>query len=72
MPLGALVMDLNGLIMVSDTATCVWELPAQERTLDEVAPAVAEHFDVIPGGAASNVQPFVDEIVKIAQLEQST
>ena len=40
-PLGARVMDLNGLITLNNTAACVWELLAQERTLDELTAAVA-------------------------------
>ena len=28
-PLGARMMDLNGLITLNDTAACVWELLAQ-------------------------------------------
>ncbi len=68
-PLGAQVMDLNGLITLNDTAACVWELLAQERTADELTAAVAERFDVTPERARVDVQTFVDEIAKMGVIE---
>ena len=68
-PLGAQVMDLNGLITLNDTAACVWELLAQERTADELTAAVAERFDVTPERAHADVQTFVDEIAKMGVIE---
>ena len=68
-PLGARMMDLNGLITLNDTAACVWELLAQERTLAELASAVAERFDVTPKLARDDVQTFMDEIAKMGLLE---
>ena len=68
-PLGAQVMDLNGLITLNDTAACVWELLAQERSLDELTAAVAERFDVTPERARADAQTFVDEITRLGLLE---
>ena len=68
-PLGAQVMDLNGLFTLNDTAACVWELLAEERTLAELASAVAERFDVTPEIARADVQTFVDEIARMGLLE---
>ncbi len=68
-PLGAQVMDLNGLITLNDTAACVWELLAEERSLDELAAAVAEWFDVAAEIARADVQTFVDEITRLGLLE---
>jgi len=68
-PLGAQVMDLNGLITLNDTAACVWELLAQERSLDELTAAVAERFDVAAEIACADVQTFVDEITRLGLLE---
>ena len=69
-PLGAQVMDLNGLITLSDTAAWVWELLAEERSLDELTAAVAERFDVAAATARADVQTFLDEIAKMGLLEQ--
>ena len=68
-PLGAQVMDMNGIITLNDTGACVWELLAQERTLDELASAVAERFDVTPERARADVQTFLDEIAKMEMIE---
>jgi hypothetical protein len=68
-PLGAQVMDLNGLNTLNNTAACAWELLAEERTLDELAAAVAERFDVAAEIARADVQTFVDEIAKMGLLE---
>jgi conjugal transfer/entry exclusion protein len=68
-PLGAQVMDLNGLITLNDTAACVWELLAQERTADELTAAVAERFDVTPERARADVRTFVDKIAKMGVIE---
>ncbi len=68
-PLGAKVMDLNGLITLNGTAACVWELLAAERSLDELSAAVAERFDVDPERACADLRIFVDEIARIGLLE---
>lgn len=47
----------------------MWELLAQERTLAELASAVAERFDVTPELARDDVQTFMDEIAKMGLLE---
>jgi hypothetical protein len=68
-PLGAQVMDLNGLITLNDTVAGAWELPAEERSLDELTAAVAERFDVAAEIARADVQTFVDEITRLGLLE---
>lgn len=69
LPLGAQVMDMNGLVTLNDTAGFVWELLAHERSLDELTTAVAERFDVIPERAHADVRAFVDEITRLGLLE---
>ena len=69
-PIGSQVMDMNGLVTLNDTAACVWELLAEDRTLDELAAAVAEQFDVEPERARADVQVFIDEITRMGLLEQ--
>lgn len=69
-PIGSQVMDMNGLVTLNDTAACVWELLAEDRTVDELAAAVAEQFDVAPERARADVQVFIDEITRMGLLEQ--
>ena len=68
-PLGAQVMDLNGLITLNDTAAWVWELLAQECSLHELTAAVAERFDVAVATARADVQTFLDEIARMGLVE---
>jgi hypothetical protein len=68
-PLGAQVMDLNGFVTLNDTAACVWELLAQDRTADELAGAVAEEFNMDAAIARADVQAFLDEIAGMGLLE---
>ena len=58
-PIAARVMDLNGLITLNATGAFVWELLAQERTVDELADAVAERFEVDSADACADVQAFL-------------
>ena len=69
-PLGAQVMNLNGLITLNDTGACVWELLAQDRTADELASAVAAQFDVDAATARADVQTFLNEIARLGLLEK--
>ena len=69
-PLGAQVMDMNGLITLNDTAACIWELLDEERSLDELTAAVAEGFDVDSETARADVRAFLDDITRLGLLEQ--
>lgn len=69
-PIGSQVMDMNGLVTLNGTAAYVWELLAEDRTVDELAAAVAEQFDVAPERARADVQVFIDEITRMGLLEQ--
>jgi hypothetical protein len=69
MPVGAQVMKLNGLITLNDTAAYLWDLLAEERSLDELTAAVDERFDVAAGAAHDDVLTFVAEITRLGLLE---
>jgi hypothetical protein len=67
-PLGAQVMDMNGLITLNDTGACLWELLAEERTVDELAISLAAQFDVDAAAARADVQTFLDETARLGLL----
>lgn len=69
-PLGAQVMDLNGLVILNGTGACVWNLLAEDRTADELASAVAEQFEVDAATAQADVQTFLDDIARLGLLEE--
>lgn len=68
-PLGAAVMDMNCLIALNPTGRRVWELLAEDRSLDELTAAVTEEFEVDSEQARSAVQGFLDEIGRMGVLE---
>jgi len=68
-PIGTRVVTVNGVIVLNGTARCVWELLAQERSLDELAAAVAERFTVDVEQARLDVQRFLDEIGRMRALQ---
>lgn len=69
-PLGAHVIDMNGLVILNATGHCVWELLAEDRSVDDLTAAVVERFDVDPRCARADVQIFLDELARLRLLEQ--
>ena len=68
-PLGARVAEMPGLVVLNETGRCMWELLAQERSVDELAAAVAERFDVDYSRAHADVQSFLDEMAQKGLLQ---
>jgi hypothetical protein len=68
-PLGAKVMDLNGMIVLNAAGRYVWELLAEERVTEDLAAAVALRFEVDKETAQDDVQAFLDEISQRGLLE---
>ena len=68
-PLGAEVLNLNGLITLNDTAAHVWELLAGRHDVDSLAAGVAAKFDVAPDAARVDVQALVDEMSRLGLLD---
>lgn len=60
-PLGSQVKDVNGIILLNETGRFVWDLLAQERSMDDLAVAVAQQFDVDPSCARADVQAFLSD-----------
>ncbi len=68
-PIGAQVMDLNGLVTLNATGACLWECLAQDRSVEELAGALTEKFDVDNERACADVQGFLEEVTRIGLLE---
>ena len=68
-PLGPRIVDLNGIVALNGTGSYVWELLAEDRTVDHLATAVSNRFDVDPERARSDVQIFLNEIGRLGLLE---
>jgi len=68
-PIGARVIDMNGLVTLNATARFIWELLADERTLEELVAGVAAAFDVTPDCARTDVLAFVEEITALGLIQ---
>ena len=68
-PLGAQVLDTNGLVTLNATGRCLWELLAQDRSVEDLAGALTEKFEVDIQSARTDVQVFLEEITRIGLLE---
>ena len=71
MPILAHDVNINGIVVLTnDVARRLWELLAQECSLDELVAAVTERFDVDFAQAHVDVQTFLDEIALMGMLQQ--
>jgi len=68
-PLGARVAEMHGMVVLNGTGRCMWELLAEERSVDELAAAVAKRFDVDLSCAHADVQSFLDEMAQMGLLQ---
>ncbi len=69
-PLGAQVVDTNGLVLLNPTGRVVWDLLAEEQSVDRLAAALVDQFDVDLECARTDVQMFLQEISQIGLLAQ--
>ena len=68
-PIGARVMDMNSLITLNATARLVWELLAEDHSVESLTAGVVEHFDVDRDRARADVKAFLDELGRLGLLE---
>ena len=61
-PLSTYVINANGLMFLNETGRYVWELLATERSLGDLAEAVAQRFAVDFERAKSDIQSFFNQI----------
>jgi hypothetical protein len=68
-PIGAKVMDMNALITLNATGRRVWELLAEDRSVEYLVAQVVEEFDVDLERARADVQAFLDDLGRLGLLE---
>ncbi len=68
-PLGPKVMDLNALVALNATGRRVWDLLAEDCTLEFLAAEVVQQFDVDLERARADVQAFLDDLGRLGLLE---
>lgn len=69
-PLGGQVGIMKGVVVLNAAGHYLWNLLAQEQSLDDLACGVAQRFDVDWERARADVQRFVGEIAGMGLLQQ--
>jgi hypothetical protein len=63
-PLGSRVLDMNGMVVLNSTGSYIWELLAEEHSLEELVAAVVKQFDVGADRAGADVRSFVHDLAQ--------
>ncbi|MGD0399266.1 MAG: PqqD family protein [Syntrophobacteraceae bacterium] len=61
-PLGSKVLDMNGMVVLNPTGRYIWELLAEDRSLEDLVTAVVARFKVGADRAGADVRTFVDDL----------
>lgn len=62
-PTGEAAANINGMIHLSDTGVFIWPLYDQKETLEEIAEAVCEEFEIDGETAMKDVKAFTRVLV---------
>jgi hypothetical protein len=68
-PLGGKVMDMNALITLNATGRRVWELLAEDRSVEDLVAEVARQLGIDPERARADVPAFLDDLGRLGLLE---
>ncbi len=68
-PIGAKVREMKPLIILNATGRHVWELLAEDHSVDSLVTEVVERFDVDRERASADVQAFLDDLRRLGLLE---
>jgi len=68
-PLGAKVLDLNGMVVLNRTGSYIWELLVEDRSFEDLVKAVVERFQVEADLAGADVRTFVDDLLRQGWIE---
>jgi hypothetical protein len=68
-PLNTKLIDLNGIVSLNAAGRYLWEQLAEERSLDELASALAERFGLTLSDARRDAQSFVEQVAPLGLLK---
>ena len=67
-PVGAASVSFNGLLTLNETGAFLWDRLTRETSLDALAAALCENYDVEPGRAQKDTAAFLDRLRGIGAL----
>ncbi|MHC1727799.1 MAG: PqqD family protein [Syntrophobacteraceae bacterium] len=68
-PFGTRVLDMNGLVVLNRAGRHIWELLAEECSLEDLVSAVVDRFEVGADQAAADVRAFIDDLARQNWIE---
>ena len=68
-PIRGKVGDLASIYSFNGTGSLIWKLLDTPRTVEQLAAAVAQTYDVVPAQAETDVSSFVDEMLAVGLVE---
>ncbi len=69
-PAGATALQLNGMILLNDVSSVIWECLSKDSTLDQIVFAVTERFEVSQEEARADVTEFLDKLRQAQLLDE--
>ena len=69
-PVGSGIADFNGYILLNSTASFLWDMLKETRSIHELSEAVAEEFEVPLEEAKTDVTDFVMMLLDKGMLEE--
>jgi len=68
-PTGERVVDMNGMVILNDTAKFIWERLDGTRSAQSIAAELEETFEVTTDQASEDVTDFLAELERLGMLE---
>lgn len=67
-PVGAATVDFPGMITVNASGAYLWELLENTQTVETLAQALVERYDVTAQQALEDVKAFTDRLLKVEAI----
>ena len=68
-PIGARVLDLNGLVVLNDTGHLVWDALATECSTEQLVLALTERYDVTSDQARIDVEELLQQFADLGIID---
>ena len=70
-PIGARVVDFNGLVKLNDTGRCIWELLDGAHSVGDITEVLVARFAIEREQAEKDTREFLTELTRIGLLEDA-
>ncbi len=67
-PIGSMVVDLNCLVVLNETGRCIWNLLDGTHSVEDIAGALTERFEVDGDHARCDAVEFINQLNSMGLL----